>query len=93
MVNSVFCVFRQENMTDGGGKMVLDSIWSNYQLACDFADIQPGVMGRTAKWSQEKWGDWEVKEVNVMGSADDIKMLMDEREKKLKELLKKYDIR
>ena len=41
--------------------MVFDSVWKNKKEAENFIDQQPGVMGRRQKWSQDKYGDWEIR--------------------------------
>jgi hypothetical protein len=30
-----------------------------------YIDSQPGVQGRRAKWSEYKFGDWEIRELSV----------------------------
>ena len=57
----VFCVMRNADFTEGRGPMRLDRIFLNRDDAVDYMDSQPGVMGRRAKWSEEKvGGDWRL---------------------------------
>ncbi|AEC53156.1 hypothetical protein SCRM01_210 [Synechococcus phage S-CRM01] len=31
-----------------------------------YIDSQPGIMGRTAEWSKEVYGDWTIKTVDIL---------------------------
>jgi hypothetical protein len=61
----VYLVYKNADMTEGRGPMVLDSVWGTEEDAWEYADNQEGVMGRKCKWSAQKYGDWEVQEVEV----------------------------
>lgn len=72
----IFQAYKNADMTEGRGPMVPDIAFSSKQDAIDYIDRQSGIMGRKAKWSQEKYGDWVVKEITVFDSfeeADDFK--------------------
>ena len=58
-------------MTEGRGPMELDSLWSDKAEAIQYMDNQKGVMGREAKWSIQKFGDWELEEVKVFASSQE----------------------
>lgn len=62
-----YVVFRESDMTEGSGPFVIDSIWLTYKDAAEYIDQQPGVMGRIAKWSEEKYGDWKIETWIVNG--------------------------
>lgn len=60
-----YVVFKNSDMTEGRGPMVFDSVWLDAEKAAEYIDKQPGVMGRTAKWSEEKYGDWEIRPIKI----------------------------
>jgi hypothetical protein len=64
-MTTVYCVYRNADMTEGRGPMLLDSIWASKELAEDYMDCQQGVMGRQERWSKSKSHDWEVREFSV----------------------------
>ena len=62
----VYLISCNADMTEGRGPMhFTGEAYYGKQLAMDIIDQRPGVMGRKSKWSQEKWGDWQVREVEV----------------------------
>jgi hypothetical protein len=63
----IYTVFKNADMTEGRGPMILDCLYLDEQKAKDYIDNQPGVMGTRRKWSQEKYGDWKIK---VMDTKD-----------------------
>jgi len=62
----VYLTYRNADMTEGRGPMVPDRCFSERVFAEHYIDVQPGVMGRRCRWSQEKFGDWEVREIEVI---------------------------
>lgn len=62
----VFAVFCNADMTGGRGPMRLHSLFQCKKHADEFIDQQPGVMGLRKKWSEQKYGDWEVKPMEVI---------------------------
>lgn len=58
--------YRNSDMTEGRGPMVPDRIFLHKEHANAYIDKQPGVMGRRRKWSTEKYGDWEIKDVEII---------------------------
>lgn len=67
----VYMTFRNADTTEGRGPMVPDRCFTKLKDANDYIDLQSGVMGRKAKWSEQKHGDWYVSEVNVYDSLGD----------------------
>lgn len=67
----VYMTYRNADTTEGRGPMVPDKCFSKLEDANDYIDLQSGVMGRKAKWSEQKHGDWYVAEVNVCDSLGD----------------------
>lgn len=67
MSTKVYAVFKNADTCEGRGRgpMVLDSVWSDLAKANTYIDSQPGVMGRMCKWSEQKYGDWYVSEMNL----------------------------
>lgn len=68
---TVYAAYRNWDTTEGRGPMVLDKAFKNKADADTYIDGQGGVMGRKAKWSQEKYGDWRVEAIRVFESLDD----------------------
>lgn len=57
---------RNADMTEGRGPMVNDLAFANWQDAADYIDTKTGVMGRRAKWSKEKYGEWDIQKIEVL---------------------------
>jgi hypothetical protein len=64
-MDKIFLAYRNADTTEGRGPMVIDKAFRHRNDALSYIDDKPGVMGRTAKWSQEKYGDWKVEEIVV----------------------------
>ena len=54
------------DLTEGRGPMVNDKCFLHWNHAARYINSQPGVMGRTAKWTDRKYGDWEIEEIEVI---------------------------
>lgn len=61
----IWQTYRNSDEIEGRGPMVPDLAFLHKEDAERYIDEQPGVMGRKAKWSQQKYGDWEIKAVKV----------------------------
>jgi len=61
----IYQTYYNADMTEGRGPMVPGPAFLNRQHAVEYIDVQPGVMGRRARWSLEKYGDWDVREIEV----------------------------
>ena len=83
----VYMTRRNYDMTEGRGGMVNDLCFSTYELAAEYIDEQPGIMGRRAKWSTEKHGDWEIQTIEVLSNL--VTPEDREREKALAKLTEK----
>jgi hypothetical protein len=60
-MKKIYLVFRNDDMTEGRGPMVLDSIYSSKEKAETYANAQDGVMGRLSGGDWTKNGnDWKV---------------------------------
>lgn len=62
----VYATYRNRDTVEGRGGMVIDKVFLHRKHAEDYIDEQPGIMGRKAKWSQEKYGDWTVETLEVL---------------------------
>ena len=62
----IYVTYRNSDTTEGRGPMVSHKAFVDEQKAIDYIDTQPGIMGRMAKWSEEKYGDWEIRSLNVI---------------------------
>jgi hypothetical protein len=69
----IYATYRNEDMTEGRGPMVIDKIFTKRKDAEDYIDNQSGVMGRKKIWSKEKYGDWIVNELVLFESLDELK--------------------
>jgi len=61
----VYLVYKNSDMTEGRGPMIFDSVFLDKEKAENYIDGKLGVMGCKAIWSKEKYGDWEVREVEI----------------------------
>jgi hypothetical protein len=61
----IYLVFRNSDMTEGRGPMIFDSAFLSKKKAEEYVDEKPGVMGRKMKWSERKYGDWEIRTVQT----------------------------
>lgn len=68
----VYIVFCNSDTIEGRGPMVIDEVFLHKQDAIDYMDQQPGIMGRKAKWSEQKYGDWAVKAWDVQEGPLDL---------------------
>jgi hypothetical protein len=65
----IYLTYRNADMTEGRGPMVPDLAFTELDLANEYIDEQLGVMGRKVKWSLDKYGDWIVKELEVLNQS------------------------
>lgn len=66
----VYVVKKNSDMSEGRGPKIVDSIFSNRTAAVEYMDKQPGIMGRTGKWSEDGYGDWKIEEMFLFDSAN-----------------------
>lgn len=87
-MQKIFMVYKQSDTTEGRGPMVFHTAFTTEEVANAYIDDRPGVMGRTAKWSKEKYGDWKVIPAHLNETLDEAKagFLAEERERALKKL-------
>jgi hypothetical protein len=62
----VFATYRNMDMTEGRGPMVIDKVFVHRPHAEAYIDTKQGVMGSYQKWSAQPHGDWEIKEIEVI---------------------------
>lgn len=67
----VWIVYRNQDMTEGRGHMIMDSIWLDMDEAIKYMDSKCGVFGRQEKWSETPHGDWQIEETPVFYSVKD----------------------
>lgn len=67
----VYLARRNADMTEGRGPMLIDLCFLHRDDAVKYIDNQSGVMGRRFKWSEQKYGDWDIVELDVMESLKD----------------------
>lgn len=70
-MKTVYMTMRNADMTEGRGPMVQDLCFSSRELAAEYIDQQPGVMGRIGKWSEDKFGDWKIQALEVLDQIPD----------------------
>lgn len=62
----IYQTYRNSDETEGRGPMVADMVFLHKEHAERYIDEQPGVMGCRAQWSKQKYGDWEIKTIDVI---------------------------
>lgn len=62
----IYQTYKQSDETEGRGPRIPDFAFLYEEHAVRYIDSQPGIMGRRAKWSNEKYGDWSVEEIEVL---------------------------
>lgn len=62
----IWQTYRNADDIEGRGPMVPDLAFLHKEHAERYIDEQPGVMGRCRKWSQEKYGDWSIKPIEII---------------------------
>lgn len=62
----IYQTFRNADDVEGRGPMIPDLAFLHYEHAAEYVDSQPGIMGRKGKWSEDKYGDWYIREVEVL---------------------------
>jgi hypothetical protein len=72
----VFGVYRNSDMTEGRGPMVLDGIYESEAAACEYAGNQPGVMGLRGPNT-----GWEVRRLKIITNEDLEQERRDENER------------
>ncbi|QGT54335.1 hypothetical protein b3_0091 [Synechococcus phage B3] len=61
----IWQTYRNADDIEGRGPMVPDYAFLHKEHADRYIDEQPGVMGRRAQWSKQKFGDWSVEVIEV----------------------------
>lgn len=75
----IFLVYRNSDMTEGRGPMVVDCAFKHKEDAEAYIDMRPGVMGRRDNWRLRKSGDWEVRPIEVHNSVHEAERIQNER--------------
>ena len=77
----LFVVRKNTDMTEGRGRMEVESYWFDRNKAVEHMNTQPGIMGRkprTGSWETEPYGgDWDIKPIEV---SDDFPPMRDLKE-------------
>ena len=70
---TVYAVYRNQDMIEGKGPMVLDRVFSLDFDADDYINKQDGVMGRKPEegWQKSPFNDWEVRPLTILEHVDD----------------------
>lgn len=69
----VWATYKNEDMTEGKGPMVMDKVFLEEKDAHEYINQQPGIGGRKAQygWQNNNWGDWQVKPLFIMEHLED----------------------
>lgn len=62
---TVYMTYKNCDEVEGRGPMIPDKCFKSRADAVFYIDAQPGVMGLRKKWSADKHGDWQIREVEV----------------------------
>lgn len=71
---TVWGAYKNQDMTEGKGPMVLDKVFMNENDAHTYINSQEGVFGRKPPelgWQNSRMGDWQVKPISVMEHLED----------------------
>ena len=68
----IYQVWFNADFTEGRGPMLPGPSFLNREDAAAFIDSKPGIMGIRRKWSEEEYGDWEIREVEVHESLNNV---------------------
>lgn len=65
---TAFATYRNADMTEGRGPMVLDKVFIKEEDANDYIYQQSGVMGRRPAEGEtwDEMGDWQIKPLNIL---------------------------
>lgn len=82
-----YVVKKNADMTEGRGPMIPVAYFLYEDVAWGFADQHTGVMGRrpnSGTWRMEKYGDWEVEEIDIqeITNIPDLKQQQQEEKKR-----------
>lgn len=77
----VWLVYKNSDTTEGRGPMVLDCIFHYRADAAAYIDQKPGIMGRKGKWSEEEYGDLQIKEMDVFESFSNMEEIVKAKSK------------
>ncbi len=83
----VYQTFRNSDMNEGRGLMVPDLAFTKRDYAARYIDSKQGVQGLRKKWSEERFGDWKIQELEVLDH--DVVSSQEEMERVKKEALAK----
>lgn len=78
-MKTIFAAYCESDMVEGRGPKIIDLCFTKEKDAKDYIDEQPGIMGRKMKWSEEKYGDWQVRRIIVLESLSEMKCLEQEK--------------
>jgi len=65
-----YVVSRNADMVEGRGPMIPVRYYLNKERAIEWMDQQPGCMGRRGEWSKLCYGDWEIREIEIIEGVD-----------------------
>lgn len=64
----VYLTLENVDTTGGCGPIINRYCFITRELAAEYIDSKPGIMGRRLKWSEGKYLDWDIKEIEVYES-------------------------
>lgn len=76
----IWQTYYNADMTEGRGPMIPSYAFLHREHAAAYIDAQEGVMGYRAKWTEQEYGDWRMKKIEVLECN------YDESEQRKKEL-------
>lgn len=71
-MKKIYIARRQTNVCDGNGPMALVLAFVERRDAEKFIDGKPGVQGIVRDWSKDKYGDWDVQELVIIGPGEEV---------------------
>lgn len=69
----VYAAYRNSDMKDGLGEMVMDRVFAVEMDAHAYIDTQPGISGRCPEhgWQNSDLNDWQVRPILVLEHLED----------------------
>ena len=70
---TVYATWRNSDMIEGRGPMVMDKVFAVERDAQIYINMQEGISGRKPEhgWQNSEWGDWQVKRLYIREFLED----------------------
>lgn len=69
---TVYSTYRNSDPTEGRGEAILDLTFASEEDATAYVESHPDPYHRPRQWTDGRYGDWEIRPVEVVESLADI---------------------